>query len=140
MLPEFSTSVVLKVWSMVQQLQDQHHLGTCQKCRFFSPLPQSHWIIYSKVAVPKSVGFLLLLFCFVFWPHHTACGILVTRPGTEPRSSAVRARSPNHWTTREFPLKSVLNSHNICSTEMLYQFTFLTAMVISTHFLEFCIF
>ena len=40
---------------------------------------------------------------FFFLPHHTACGILVPQPGTEPRSSAVKAQSPNHWTTREFP-------------------------------------
>ena len=30
-------------------------------------------------------------------------GILVPRPGIEPRSPAVKARSPNHWTAREFP-------------------------------------
>ena len=32
-----------------------------------------------------------------------ACGILVPLPGIEPRPSAVKAQSPNHWTTREFP-------------------------------------
>ena len=32
-----------------------------------------------------------------------AYGILVPRPGIEPGSSAVKARSPNHWTAREFP-------------------------------------
>ena len=33
----------------------------------------------------------------------TACGIIVPRPGIEPGPSAVRAQSPNPWTTREFP-------------------------------------
>ena len=28
-----------------------------------------------------------------------ACGILVPPPETEPRALAVRARSPNHWTS-----------------------------------------
>ena len=41
---------------------------------------------------------------FLFSFGHVACGILVPRPGIEPRPSAVRAQSPNHWTTREFPL------------------------------------
>ena len=32
-----------------------------------------------------------------------ACGILVPRLGIEPVPPAVEARSPNHWTAREFP-------------------------------------
>ena len=43
----------------------------------------------------------IYLFIYLFWPRHTACGILVPRPGIEP--SAVKVQSPNHWTTREFP-------------------------------------
>ena len=31
-----------------------------------------------------------------------ACEILVPQPGTEPRPSAVKEKTPNHWTTREF--------------------------------------
>ena len=46
----------------------------------------------------------ILRFCFVlcFWLCCAACGILVPRPGIEPAPSAVKARSPDHWTTREF--------------------------------------
>ena len=33
-----------------------------------------------------------------------ACGILVPGPGIEPGTLAVEAWSPNHWTTREFPV------------------------------------
>ena len=44
-----------------------------------------------------------LFFLFFFWPCHTACGILVPRPGIEPASSALKAWSPNHWTAREVP-------------------------------------
>ena len=38
--------------------------------------------------------------------YHTAervSWILVSPPGAKPASLAVEARSPNHWTTREFP-------------------------------------
>ena len=55
---------------------------------------------------PGSVlGYCFVLFCFL--PHCLACGILVPRPGIEPGSpvsTAVEAQSPNHWTTREFPV------------------------------------
>ena len=40
---------------------------------------------------------------FFFWPHCTACRILVPWPGTEPVPSAVKACIPNHWTARKFP-------------------------------------
>ena len=39
---------------------------------------------------------------FFFWPRHTAYGILVSRPETEPFPSAVEAQGSSHWTTREF--------------------------------------
>ena len=43
-------------------------------------------------------------FCFLFfWLSHAACGILVPQPATEQRPSALRAWSPNQWTTWEFP-------------------------------------
>ena len=31
------------------------------------------------------------IFFFFFWPHHVACGILVSQPGIEPVSSALEA-------------------------------------------------
>ena len=37
----------------------------------------------------------------LFGPCHVAYGILVPRPGIEPRPLAVKALSPNHWTARE---------------------------------------
>ena len=43
-------------------------------------------------------------FFFFFWLHCVACGILVPRPGVEPMPSAVKSLSPNHWTSREFPM------------------------------------
>ena len=38
-----------------------------------------------------------------FWPHRTACRILVPRPRIEPVPPALGAWSLNHWTTREVP-------------------------------------
>ena len=55
---------------------------------------------------PRCFGF----FVFVFWLYCKAYGILVPRSGIEPRPSAVKAWSPNHWTAREFPkTKQFLN-------------------------------
>ena len=55
----------------------------------------------------SSRGFRLFLLIFenpfFFLPLCDACGILVPRPWIEPVPSAMRARSPNHWTTREVP-------------------------------------
>ena len=42
--------------------------------------------------------------CFSFWLHHRACEILAAQSGTEPGPTAVKARCPNHWTARKFPL------------------------------------
>ena len=46
-----------------------------------------------------------VLFVCLFWFFgHMASGIFVSQLGVEPRPWAMRAWSPNHWTTREFPL------------------------------------
>ena len=45
---------------------------------------------------------------YLFWAHHTACGILVPQPGIEPRPFGMKAQSPNHWTAREFPYLFIL--------------------------------
>ena len=41
-----------------------------------------------------------------------ACGILVPQPGIEPRPSAVRVQSPNHWAAREFPDSIIFSGKN----------------------------
>ena len=41
---------------------------------------------------------------FKMWPHRTDREILVPQPDIEPGLLAVKAASPNHWTTREFPV------------------------------------
>ena len=44
---------------------------------------------------------LLCVFVCLFCLCHTACGILVLRPGIEPSPPALGAWSLNHWTARE---------------------------------------
>ena len=50
---------------------------------------------------PTNTGILINFFFFL--PRHTACAILVHRPGIEPMSPALEAQSLNHWTAREVP-------------------------------------
>ena len=45
---------------------------------------------------------------FFFWSQCGACGILIPQPGIKPTPSAVKARSPNHWTIREFSVDTDL--------------------------------
>ena len=33
---------------------------------------------------------------YIFWPCHTACGILVLQPGIEPGLTTLKAQSPNY--------------------------------------------
>ena len=53
------------------------------------------------------------------------CGLwdLVSQPGIEPGPLAVEVESPNHWTTREFPL-DFNNDKNIYFTGAAYHLTF----------------
>ena len=50
----------------------------------------------------KSTSAKWTFFFFFFLPHRAACGILVPGSGIE-LSLAVRAPSPNYWTSRELP-------------------------------------
>ena len=69
------------------------------------------WKYFWTFRVKENV-LLLLLF---FWLCRVACGILVPRPGIEPRPMAVKALSPNRWTTREFPRKCIIKMIFTCS-------------------------
>ena len=50
---------------------------------------------------PNILHCFCLLVCFTFWPHCSACGILVPQPGNEPTHPAQESQSLNCWTTRE---------------------------------------
>ena len=49
---------------------------------------------------------------FFFWLCCMACGILVPRPGIEPRPSAVKTWCPNHWAAEEIPCTYVLGQES----------------------------
>ena len=46
-----------------------------------------------------------------------AYGILVPLPGIEPWPSAVKAWSPKHWTTKEFPILSLKECWYLVNTQ-----------------------
>ena len=48
-----------------------------------------------------------------FWLQYVVCGILVSQPGIKSRSIAVEMPSPNHWTTREFPITTHFKTQRI---------------------------
>ena len=57
-------------------------------------------------------------------------GNLVPRPGAKPRPTAVKAPSPNHWTTREFPKKFTFKKRfdmmgqGVCGKSLKFLVTF----------------
>ena len=46
-----------------------------------------------------------------------ACRIEVLQPGIEPRTLAVKAYCPNHWTSKEFPPKHYCHKRNAFKTQ-----------------------
>ena len=52
-------------------------------------------------AVPGPMSLAIGASSFSFWLHHVFCVNLVPRARIEPRPWAVKAWSPNHWTSRE---------------------------------------
>jgi len=64
------------------------------------------WFCHWPAEWPWASHWISLSICFFssFWPCHVTCEILLPGWGMEPMPPAVEAWSPNHWTTREFPL------------------------------------
>ena len=63
-------------------------------------------VFFNLKALPGAqeiVRYICIYVFFFFLPCWAACGILIPQPGIKPRPLAVRAQSPNYWTTREFP-------------------------------------
>ena len=60
------------------------------------------WPLGDPVEPPHSIFVCVCVCVCVCLPHCTTCGILVPWPEIKLRSSAAKALSPNHWTTREF--------------------------------------
>ena len=71
---------------------------------FFKDREMGEKVILYGVSITfffKSSDILKNLF---IWPHHETEWILIPQSGVEAMPPAVKAQSPNHWTTREFPL------------------------------------
>ena len=68
---------------------------------------QSYFPIYDYISLLIFSPYSWLLFFFLikkfFWLCSAACRILVPWAGFEPRPSAVRAWSANHWIPRKLP-------------------------------------
>ena len=52
--------------------------------------------------------FIIIIFIFLFWLHHVACGIALG-------PLALEAQSLNHWTTREFPRWLLIHFTVLCN-------------------------
>lgn len=80
------------------------------------------------------------------WIASVTFRIIVPRPGIEPRVMAMKASSPNHWTTRELPIPSCIKTP--ISWIPCLHFCWLTSFwwthtsVVSRdgHFLQLCMF
>ena len=87
-----------------------------------------------KGTFPRLVLFYLIfiifvLFCFVFWPCHLACGILDIQSGTEHVPPPLEGWTLNHWTTREVPLF-------LSFIQRIFNFTFLKVFLRISHSLS----
>ena len=78
------------------------HVGSSQT-RARTRVPCIGRQILNHCATTEAPLFFNVYLFIYFWLCHAACGILVPRAGIEPRPLAVKALSPNHWTSREFP-------------------------------------
>ena len=98
--------------SDMETLTSESHSGVLTKTRKIgtrSLVPSLFWglplarkpLHHSPKRKPTSAKW--TFFFFFFLPHRAACGILVPGSGIELGSLAVRAPSPNYWTSRELP-------------------------------------
>lgn len=69
----------------------------------YGQIPQDSPAVGNTIYIFRFKFIFSSLSTFFCWPCHTACEMLVHPPGIKPRSTAVKAPSFNHWTTREFP-------------------------------------
>ena len=88
---------ILLKWTIILQISFEERPKAC--------LSSIHWHKKEELA-----DFALFVW---FLAGARACGILVPWPRIEPRLSAIRLHSPNHWTTRQCSIELTLkNAHN----------------------------
>ena len=85
-------------WVHLRKWFGQAHTSPWEKWTSWVPVTTRIWVSGQVMdSIPHRLG---LPF---FWLHCVACRILIPQSGIEAQPSAVKAQSPNHWTTREFP-------------------------------------
>ena len=133
------------VYNKVHQLHTQPH-----SCRFFSHIgpcgvlswvPWHHCFLFifnwkpsfqfSNLITTHKQCSSSIDIPFFSLPWHMACGILVPQPAIKPRTVAVKARCPNHWTTSEF--SSPIDS---ACTIPLFSFQFPLPSSLDSHYLS----
>ena len=68
---------------------------------------------HNTIITPKYIYiymFVLVFFCLIFWSHHTECKTLAPQPRLEATLPTVEAQSLNHWTARDIPQFSSVQS------------------------------
>ena len=93
------------LWLLYLKLQDNLLKLTVLRICFDLLYSICHFLmLYIYVCVCVCVCVCVYIYFFLLGLCHcVACRILVPQPGIEPGPLAVRALSPNHWATREFP-------------------------------------
>lgn len=87
----FSSTFYTFIMENFIHIQKQYNeLSIFTQHQQLSPLPFSPYLFEESS----------FLFVFLLQPGRLPCGILVPRPEIKPAPSAVKARSPNHWTAR----------------------------------------
>ena len=102
----------------------------------WSLLPIFHPAVSSFFICGNSLYFvdtspLLIFFWWGGGACRAACGILVPWPGIEPTPSVVKAKSPTHWTAREFPLCWFLCCKHLFPLCLLGFVLFFTLLMVS---------
>ena len=64
----------------------------------------------------------VIFYCYFFFGHTAACGILAPGPGIKPRPPALEVQSLNPWTAREVPTTTFWMSINSrhCYAQVIY--------------------
>lgn len=64
----------------------------------------SRWQWWHSCHCLEQIFFFSLKLLFNFWPHHEACGVLVSWLWIEPMIPEAEAGNLNHWSTRKVPM------------------------------------
>ena len=123
---EYHASLHIRGWTPALLPGQSMYTVTCvtNRVNAYRAHVEHHPNFALHLFIQFSFFFSFFLSFFLVGAHHVACGILVPWPGMETGSSAVKAQSPNHWTSREFPIQfsilenPIYDSQNIKSPDV----------------------